>query len=48
MFYISLYTLVGIIFHKLLEFHSKLSGKKIFVTNFPFLMDSLKPSSPAP
>ena len=31
-----------IIFHKFLELHSKLSEKKIFVINFPFLMDSLK------
>ena len=31
------------IFQKFLELHSTLSEKKIFVTNFPFLMDSLKP-----
>ena len=36
-FYISRYN-----FNKFLEFHSP-SGKKIFVTNFPFLTDSLKP-----
>ena len=35
-----------IIFHKFLEPHST-SDKKIFVTNFPFLMDSLK-SPPLP
>ena len=31
----------NIIFHKFLELHSALSEKKIFVTNFPFLTDSL-------
>ena len=33
-----------IIFHKFLEFHSELSKKKIFVTHFPFLANSLPPS----
>ena len=33
-------------FHKFLELHSILSEKKIFVTNFPFLTDSLKPPHP--
>ena len=32
-----------IIFHTFLELHSTLFEKKIFVSNFPFLMDSLKP-----
>ena len=35
------FTLVHIIFHKFSEFHSTLFEKKIFVTNFPFLIDSL-------
>ena len=37
-----------IIFHKLLELHSPLSEtkKKIFLTNFPFSTDSLKPLHP--
>ena len=35
------FTSADIIFHKFLELHSKLSEKKIFVTNFPFLTDSL-------
>ena len=33
-------------FHNFLEHHSTLTDKKIFVTNFPFLTDSLKPSPP--
>ena len=37
-FYISRYH-----FDNFLELHSTLSEKKFFVTNFPFLMDSLKP-----
>ena len=36
------FTLADIIFHKFLELHSTLPEKKIFVTNFPFLMDLLK------
>ena len=37
------------IFHKVLELHSVLSEKKIFVTNFPFLTDSLNhPPPPHP
>ena len=44
-YYIAL-TSADIIFHKLLQLHST-SDKKIFVTNFPFLMDSLK-SPPLP
>ena len=36
------FTSADIIFYKLLELHSSLSVKKIFVTNFPFLRDSLK------
>ena len=43
LFYIR-FTSAGI--HKLLELHSALSGKKIFVTNFPFLMASLNPLHP--
>ena len=35
-----------IIFHKFLELHSAVSEKKIFVMNFPFLMDSLKAPTP--
>ena len=40
------FTSADIIFHKVLELHPTLSEKKIFVTNFPFLMDSLKPPQP--
>ena len=36
------------IFPKFLELHSTLSGKKIFFTNFLFLMDSLNESAIAP
>ena len=36
------FTSADIIFYKLLELHSSLSVKKIFVTNCPFLRDSLK------
>ena len=39
-FYYIAFTSADIIFHKFLELHST-SDKKIFVTNFPFLMDSL-------
>ena len=39
-------TSADIIFHKILELHSTLSEKNIFVTNFPFLTDSLKPPTP--
>ena len=42
-FYISRYH-----FSQVLELHSTLSEKKIFVTNFPFLTDSLKPPSLTP
>ena len=45
-FYFQLFLLAfrsaDIIFHKFLELHST-SNKKIFVTSFPFLTDSLKP-----
>ena len=41
------FTLADMIFHKFLELHSTLSEKKIFVTSFPFLTDSLKPSKSA-
>ena len=34
-------TSADIIFHNILELHSTLTDKKIFVTNFPFLTDSL-------
>ena len=37
-----------IIFHNFLEFNSTLSEKLIFVMNFCFLMDLLKPFSPTP
>ena len=40
------FTSADIIFYKLLELHTSLSEKKIFVTNFPFLTDSLKPPHP--
>ena len=40
------FTSADIIFHKLLELHSSLSEKRIFVANFPFLTDSLKPLHP--
>ena len=40
-------TSADIIFHKLLELYSTLLEKKnFFVTNFPFLMDSLNPLPP--
>ena len=35
------FTLAHIIFHKFSEFYSTLFEKKIFVTNFPFLIDSV-------
>ena len=38
--------LAVIIFHNFLQFYSTLSEKMIFVTNFPFLMDS--PEAPTP
>ena len=41
-FYISRYQF----FYKCLELHSTLSEKKIFVSNFPFLTDPLKPPTP--
>ena len=37
------FTSAGIIFLKLLEFHLKISEKYIFVTNFAFWTDSLRP-----
>ena len=40
------FTSTDIIFYKFLELHSKLSEKKIFITIFPFLTDSLKPPYP--
>ena len=42
-FYISRYH-----FLQVLELHSTLSEKKIFVTNFSFLTDSVNPPSPPP
>ena len=38
----------GIIFYNFLELHSTLTGKKIFVRNFPFLKDSLNSPRPQP
>ena len=35
LFVLLAFTSAGIIFHKFLELHSKISEKKIFVTNFP-------------
>ena len=40
------FTSADITFHKFLKLHSALSEEKIFITNFPFLMDSLKPPPP--
>ena len=40
------FTSRGIIFHNFLELHSTFTDKEIFVTNFPFLKDSLKPPTP--
>ena len=49
-FYLLLYLLpftsADIIFYKSLEHHSILSEKKIFLTNYSFLTDSLKPPNP--
>ena len=46
-FYLLLaFTIADIIFHKFLKLHSALSERKIFVTNFPFLTESLKPPPP--
>ena len=44
------FTSADIIFHKFLELHSTLSEKKVFVTNFHFLTESLNapPTSPLP
>ena len=36
----------GIIFLKFLELHSTVSEKNIFITNFPFLTDLLRPPTP--
>ena len=41
-----IFTSADIIFLTFLELHSTLSEKKIFVTNFIFLKDSLKPTTP--
>ena len=41
--YKELYDKSFFIFHKFLELSSILSEKKIFVVNFPFLMNSVKP-----
>ena len=38
------FTSADIIFHNILELHSTLTDKKIFVTNFPFLTDSVNPT----
>ena len=46
--FLLVFTSADIIFHKVLELRSTLSEKKIFVTHFPFLMDSLKPLQPPP
>ena len=46
-FYYIAFTLADIIFQKCLELHST-SDKKIFVTNFPFLTDSLTNPRPRP
>ena len=49
-FYLLLFYIVfsaDIIFHKFLELHSTLSEKTIFVKNFLFLTDSLKPPPPS-
>ena len=37
------FTSPDILFDKFLELHSTLSEKQVFVTNFPFLTDSLNP-----
>ena len=42
------FTLTDIIFYKFLKLHSALSERKIFVTNFPFLTESLNPHPPPP
>ena len=42
-FFILAFTSADIIFHKFSELHATKSEKKIFVGNFPFLTDSLKP-----
>ena len=36
----------GIIFQKFLALYSTISEKNIFVTNFPFLTDLLRPPNP--
>ena len=46
-FYYIAFTSTDIIFHKFLKLHST-SDIKIFVTNFPFLTDSLTNSHPCP
>ena len=48
LFFLLALTSANIISHKFSEIHSTLSEKKIFVTNFPFLTDSLKPQPPHP
>ena len=42
--FISFYTVI--IFHKLLELHSKISEKKYFCHKFAFLTDLLRPPPP--
>ena len=43
LFYIRFY-ISRLFFHKFLELHSTLSGKKIFITIFPFLSVTLNPN----
>ena len=45
-FLLFLSTSADITFHKFSELHSTLTGKKIFLKNFPFLTDSLNPPTP--
>ena len=45
-FLLFLLTSADITFYKFSELHSTLTGKKIFLTNFPFLTDSLNPPTP--
>ena len=46
--FLLVFTSADIIFHKFSELHSTLSEKKIFVSNFPFLTDSLNPHPQPP
>ena len=41
--FLLVFTSADIIFHRFLDLHSTLSGKKIFVTNFSFSTVSLNP-----